>query len=56
MPMGVTKMPTVWTDAVIKWCQKGRIYRLNAQERHHNVVIASGQPGIFFEPWSSELD
>lgn len=48
-------MPTDWTDAAIKWCQNGRIYWLNAQERHHNVVIASGKPSIFFEPLSLEL-
>ncbi len=32
-----------------------RIYKLNAHERHHKVVITSGKLKMFFKPRVSEL-
>lgn len=38
--------------SVFKSCRKDCIYKLNALERHHKVVNASGKLCIFFEPRS----
>ncbi len=46
---------TQFAYGAFKSCRIHRIYELNAHERHHKVVITSGNLEIFFKPRVSEL-